>query len=164
MLPIVWDNFMRYPIFTNDISLNKLSNFVQVQNLMWGSFHPFSKIINSNKYEFIAIGCCWVNLPNNIYSLCREWPGWSHGMQRHRWHVLQISIDLALIAFSNMSHTIGFHSSPVVSLSSLTTCVHSYMTHSLTHEPLQFSTVLPWRLHKGGEFHHIIFCKAFHHK
>ena len=78
MQPIIWNNFMRYPISTNDISLNKLSNFLRVQNLIWGSFYPFSEVINSNKYKFMAIGCCWVNLPNNIYSPCRKWLGWSY--------------------------------------------------------------------------------------
>ena len=78
--------------------------------------------------------------------------------------MFQISMNLALMAFLNMSHTVGFHSGPVVTLSSLTACVHSYMAHSLTHKPLQLFAVLPWRLHKGYEFHHMIFCKAFLHK
>ena len=108
MLPIIRDNFMWYPIFADDIGLNELSNFLWIQNLIWGNFYPFS--------EFMTIGCCWVNFPN-VYSPCKEWLRWCHGMKWHGWHVLQISMELALMVFSNMSRIVSFHSSPIIALS-----------------------------------------------
>ena len=166
MQPIVRDNFVWYSISADDVGLNKLGNFLRVQNLVWGSFHSFSEVINSNQYRFMAIGCCSVNLPNNIYSSRREWLGWSHGMQWHTWHVLQISMDLPLIALLNMSCAVWFviFRDNHVSLFFMTTCVHSCMANKLTHEPFQLFVMLPWWSHKGDEFRHMIFCKASHHK
>ena len=39
-----------------------------------------------------------------------------------------------------------------------------YVTHNLTHEPLQIFAVLPWQSHKGDEFRQMIFYKASPHK
>ena len=55
-------------------------------------------------------------------------------------------------------------SNNLVSLSFMTTCVHSYVAHNLTHGPPQLLVMLLWKSHKGEEFHHMIFCTAFHHK
>ena len=52
MLPIVRDNFMQYLVSADEIGLNELSNFLWIQNLIWGSFFPFSEVINGYEYEF----------------------------------------------------------------------------------------------------------------
>ena len=54
MQPIVKNNFMWYPISTDDISLYELSNFLSIQNIVWGGFYPFKEVFNVYEYEFMA--------------------------------------------------------------------------------------------------------------
>ena len=65
-----------------------------------GGFDPFGKIVDTNNNEAMSIGSCGLDLSNHVNAPHFKWPRSGHDIQRNRWYMDLVSIDLEFVTSS----------------------------------------------------------------
>src|ERR1051325_4368432 len=111
---VISNDLLRNPITTNDIMLDKTCDHLSSDTSIRCCLNPFGKVINSNKDELMSIRSGRLNFSNHINAPHCKRPWRSQNIQRRRWHMHLIDVDLTFVTVSGMVVAVILHGGPII--------------------------------------------------